>query len=128
MNIRKRPPLRGEIWFVKLPTDPPEKGERPVVIVSVDQRNRHEKADTVLVAPLTTATHKDVPTHVYLSPGETGLEQSCVRAEDVSVVRKVNLSEPRQRLRNLSNARICQIARAIGIAMGCGSNYFEPHS
>lgn len=128
MNIPKRSPLRGEIWFVKFSTDPPEKGQRPVVIVSVDQRNRHEKADTVLVAPLTTTTHKDVPTHVYLSPGETGLEQSCVRAEDVSVVRKTSLSEPRQRLRNLSNARICQIARALSIAMGCGSDWPQPQS
>jgi mRNA-degrading endonuclease toxin of MazEF toxin-antitoxin module len=123
----KRPPLRGEIWFVKLPTDPPDKGARPVVIVSVDQRNRHEKADTVLVAPLTTSTHRDVPTHVYLSPGETGLEQSCIRAEDVSVVRKTSLSEPRQRLRNLSSARVCQIARAVSIAMGCASDSPEPH-
>jgi mRNA-degrading endonuclease toxin of MazEF toxin-antitoxin module len=121
-----RPPLRGEIWFVKLATDPPEKGERPVVIVSVDQRNRHEKANTVLVVPLTTSTHKDVPTHVYLSPGETGLEQSCVRAEDVSVVKKASLSEPRQRLRTLSHARVCEVARAVSIAMGCGTHWQEP--
>ena len=126
MSNPKRPPLRGEIWFVKLSTDPPEKGERPVVIVSVDQRNRHEKADTVLVVPLTTGTHKDVPTHVYLSPGETGLETSCVRAEDVAVVRKASLSEPRQRLRNLSNTRICEIARAISVAMGCGADWAQP--
>jgi len=124
-NSRK-PPLRGEIWFVKLATDPPGKGERPVVIVSVDQRNRHEKADTVLVVPLTTTTHKDVPTHVYLAPGETGLEQSCVRAEDVSVVRKASLSEPRRRLRNLSHTRVCEIARAIAVAMGCGPDFLEP--
>ena len=117
--------MRGEIWFVKLATDPPEKGERPVVIVSVNERNRHEKADTVLVAPLTTTTHKNVPTHVYLAPGETGLEQSCVRAEDVSVVRKSSLSEPRQRLRNLSNTRICEIARTISVAMGCGPDWPE---
>lgn len=99
-----------------------------MVILSVDQRNRHEKADTVLVAPLTTSTHKDVPTHVYLSPGETGLQQSCVRAEDVSVVRKTSLSEPRQRLRNLSHTRVCEIARAVSIAMGCDADWTESHS
>ena len=112
-------PRRGEIWFVKLPTDPAEKGLRPVVIVSVDERNAHPRADTVLVAPLTTSVHKDVPTHVYLSPGETGLEASCVRAEDVTVVRKTTLIQSQQRLRILSNTRICQIASAIQIAMGC---------
>ena len=44
-----RTPLRGEIWYIKLPTDPPGKGGRPVVIVSVDARNRHERATTVMV-------------------------------------------------------------------------------
>jgi hypothetical protein len=29
-----RSPLRGEIWFAQLPSDPPEKGRRPVVVVS----------------------------------------------------------------------------------------------
>src|SRR5438874_6786013 len=94
-------PRRGEIWFVKLPTDPTEKGPRPVVIVSVDERNAHPRADTVLVAPLTTSVHKDVPTHVYLSSGETGLEPSAIRAEDVTVIRKSSLIEPTQKLRIL---------------------------
>jgi mRNA-degrading endonuclease toxin of MazEF toxin-antitoxin module len=44
-----RIPLRGEIWFVQLAADPPEKGRRPVVIVSIDARNRHPRADTLLV-------------------------------------------------------------------------------
>lgn len=119
MNSKQRGPLRGEIWFVQLPTDPPEKGLRPVVIVSIDNRNTHPRANTVLVAPLTTSLIKDVPTHVYLSSGETGLEVSCVKAEDVTVVNKSSLREPRVRLRALSNSRICQIADAVRFAMGC---------
>ena len=71
-----RIPLRGEIWFVQLPVDPPEKGRRPVVIVSLDARNRHERADTVLVVPLTTSIHKEAPTHVFLPAGETGFKQT----------------------------------------------------
>ena len=115
-----RQPLRGEIWFVQLPVDPPEKGRRPVVIVSLDARNRHERADTVLVVPLTTSIHKDFPTHVFLSAGETGLQaNSAARAEDVTVVRKQNLLEPRGRLRQLSNSRICELAAKVGLAMGC---------
>lgn len=31
----------GEIWFTRLHVDPPEKGPRPAVIVSVDARNRN---------------------------------------------------------------------------------------
>jgi mRNA-degrading endonuclease toxin of MazEF toxin-antitoxin module len=77
MSPAVKPPLRGEIWFVQLPADPPEKGRRPVVIVSLDARNRHERADTVLVIPLSTSIHKaDHPTHQFLSAGETGLPKT----------------------------------------------------
>jgi len=113
-------PLRGEIWFVQLPVDPPEKGRRPVVIVSLDARNRHERADTVLVVPLTTSIHKDAPTHVFLPAGETGLQSdSAARAEDVTVIRKGSLIEPRARLRQLAHKRICELASKVSIAMGC---------
>jgi mRNA-degrading endonuclease toxin of MazEF toxin-antitoxin module len=114
-----RSPRRGEIWWVQLATDPPEKGRRPVVIVSLDERNSHQKALTVLVVPLTTTIHKPARTHIQLAPGETGLELSCIRAEDITVVRKSDLIESRERLRTLSNSRICQIAEAVAIAMGC---------
>jgi mRNA interferase MazF len=113
-----RQPRRGEIWFIKLPTDPPDKGHRPAVIVSTDARNLHEKASTVLVVPLSTTPAK-APTHIELSPGETGLgAASTIRAEDISVVRKSSLLEPRQGLRVLSEATIRKIARSVTLAMG----------
>jgi len=112
--------LRGEIWFVKLPTDPPDKGPRPAVIVSVDGRNRHPRADTVLVAPLTTTIHREVATHIFLPAGETGLnEESAIRAEDVTTVHKTSLMPSRVQLRTLSNRRICEIAGRVAVAMGC---------
>jgi mRNA interferase MazF len=113
-------PLRGEIWFAQLPVDPAEKGKRPVVIVSLDARNRHERAPTVLVVPLTTSIHKDYPTHVFLAAGETGLQaDSAARAEDVTVVEKDSLVAPRTRLRRLADKRICELASKVCIAMGC---------
>jgi mRNA interferase MazF len=116
----KRGPLRGEIWFVELHVDPPDKGRRPVIVVSIDARNRHERADTVLVVPLTTSVHKDIPTHVYLTAAETGLsDDSAVRAEDITVVRKQSLVEPRHGLRQVSEKRICEIAAKVRIAAGC---------
>ena len=119
MHMRKRVPLQGEIWFVQLPTDPPEKGRRPVVIVSLDARNRHERAYTVLAVPLTTSIHKNSPTHVYLSPGETGLQEaSAARAEDITVVSKERLIEPLRPLRILSRSRIVEIADKVRLAMG----------
>jgi mRNA interferase MazF len=118
----QRTPLRGEIWFVQLHVDPPEKGRRPVVIVSLDARNRHERADTVLVVPLTTSIHKESPTHIFLPAGETGLQtDSAAKAEDITVVRKLSLIEPRSRLRRLSDRRICELAAKVGMAMGCAS-------
>jgi mRNA-degrading endonuclease toxin of MazEF toxin-antitoxin module len=115
----KRQPLRGEIWYVHMPTDPPGKPPRPVVIVSQDARNRHPRADSVMVAPLTGAVEREVETRIRLSPGETGLHPSSICAEDVSVVRKESLLEPRAPLRMLSNTRICQIADMVRLAMGC---------
>jgi mRNA-degrading endonuclease toxin of MazEF toxin-antitoxin module len=118
----KRTPLRGEIWYVKLPTDPPEKAVRPVVIVSLDARNRHPGASTVLVAPLSGSVERDFETHIQLSSGETGLQPSKIRCEDLTVVKKEFLVESKVPLRTLSNARVCQIAEKVRIAMGCPAN------
>ena len=114
-------PQRGEIWFTKLPTDPPEKGKRPVIIVSIDARNNHPRASTVLVVPLSTSVHKDeIPTHLVLQPGQTGLRERVIaKAEDVSVVWKGELDAARERLRTLSSSQICDLARKVELAMGC---------
>lgn len=73
----------------------------------------------MLVVPLTTSIMKNVPTHVYLSSGETGLEESALKAEDITVLPKNWLREPRQRLRVLSNHRICELLEKIRLAMDC---------
>ena len=87
--------------------------------MSTDDRNMHPRADTVLVVPLTTSIIKNVPTHIYLSPGETGLEESALMAEDVTVLPKRWLQESRHRLRSLSNRRICELVEKIRHAMDC---------
>ncbi len=114
-------PQRGEIWFTKLPTDPPEKGKRPVIIVSVNARNNHPRASTVLVVPLSTSVHKDeIPTHLILEPGQTGLRERVVaKAEDVSAVWKVELDASRERLRALTSHQVCELAQKVALAMGC---------
>ena len=118
--MSQRNPQRGEIWFVALHSDPAGKGARPVVVVSAEPRNRHERADTVLIVPLSTSVHKLAPFHVFLPSGETGLPaDSAARADSVTTVRKAELLEPRSGLRRLSNTRICQFAEATRIAMDC---------
>ncbi len=88
------------------------------MIVSLEARNQNDKADTVLVVPFTT-TLKDVPTHVQLEAGETGLSQKCaLAAENITVVRKESLIPSRTPLKTLSEARLHQIARRVLLAMG----------
>ena len=111
-------PHRGEIWLVRIPTDPPGKGLRPAVVISREERNQHPRADTVLVAPLSTTPPRS-PTHIQLLPGETNLsETSSIRAENVTTVLKSDLIAPRTSLR-LSNAKIRAIAAALLVAIGC---------
>jgi mRNA-degrading endonuclease toxin of MazEF toxin-antitoxin module len=111
-------PRRGEIWFVKLPSDPPDKNPCPVIVVSTDARNLHPRANTVLVVPLST-TPKELDTHIRFSPGETGLNETCeAQAENIATIRKEILITPRHRLRQLGGSAMRQIAKAVVIAMG----------
>lgn len=117
-DARMPQPRRGEIWFVKLPTDPPEKQGRPVVVVSLDARNFHQRASTVLVVPLSTTPAK-LPSHLSLTPGQTGLsEHSTVQAENITTVLKTSLMGPKQQLRRLSELTLEKIAEGVLISMG----------
>ena len=119
-RVQSRYPQRGEIWWTSFPTDPPEKGRRPVIVVSPDARNRHERATTVLVIPLSTSIHKLGPAHMLLRAGETGLGMDCAaQADNIAVVLRANLQEPGSGQRALSNTKICQLAMLVKIAMGC---------
>ena len=55
-----------------------------------------------------------------LEPGQTGLmERQIARAEDLTVIRKSTLQPARERLRMISSYQICELARKVGLAMGC---------
>jgi mRNA-degrading endonuclease toxin of MazEF toxin-antitoxin module len=120
MATATRFPQRGEIWWTNFPTDPPDKGRRPVIIVSPDARNRHERATTVLVIPLSTSIHKLGPAHMLLRAGETGLRMDCVaQADNIAAVVRANLREPEPGQRALSHTKICNLASLVRTAMGC---------
>ena len=117
-NHQSVQPRRGEIWFVRMPSDPPDKSARPVVVVSLDARNQHPRAGTVMVIPLST-TLRELDTHVRLEPGETGLVGTAeAQAENITTVRKESLAPSRYRLRAISATRLRQIARGVVLAMG----------
>lgn len=115
-----RAPQRGEIWYVKVPSDPPDKGPRPVVVVSIEARNAHERATTVLVVPLSTTPAKaELASHIPLSRGETGLsEPSTLQCENITTVRKESLQEAREKLRRLPESVIQRVAKGVVVALG----------
>src|ERR1043166_3478479 len=111
-------PSRGEIWYVKLSTDPAEKAARPVVIISTDTRNKHPRANTVLVAPLST-TISNNPFHITLEPGETGLrERAQAQGDNITVVSKELLRATKTQLRTQNTTTLKRIAIAAVRGMG----------
>lgn len=129
MATAQRFPQRGEIWWTNFHTDPPGKGRRPVIVVSSNARNRHERATTVLVVPLSTSVHKLGPAHMLLRTGETGLSADCAaQADNIAVVLRTSLHEPQQGQRALSHSKICQLASLIKIAMGCTESVGQDES
>jgi mRNA interferase MazF len=110
-------PLRGEIWDVDFPSDPPGKGPRPVLIISTNLRNRHPKATTVLVVPFS-MTMTDYPTHIRLNPGQTGLpETSEIQPEQITAVRKEYL-KARPGTRTQAESVITLVAKNVLFALG----------
>ena len=113
-------PLRGEIWWTQFPTDPPDKGRRPVVVVSTDGRNTHPRSNTVLVVPLSTSIHKTRPADLLLRAGETGLGEDCVaQADNICTVKRTDLAIRSQGHRPLTSHQICRLAGLVRLAMGC---------
>jgi mRNA-degrading endonuclease toxin of MazEF toxin-antitoxin module len=78
-------PLRGCIYWVKIPGVPDAK-RRPALVISVDARNR--LANDVLVVPAST-TLRPAPTHVRLKKGTGGAPKDCVlKCEQITTLPK----------------------------------------
>jgi mRNA interferase MazF len=80
-------PRRGEVWLVNFgePVGREQAGLRPAVIVSTDALNEGP-AGVALVVPVTSA-RRDLPSHVEIEPGESGLDHSSyAKCEDMKSV------------------------------------------
>lgn len=80
-------PHRGEIWLVDFgePVGREQAGIRPALVVSTDALNEGP-AGVVVVVPLTSA-RRELPSHVEIEPGESGLDHpSYAKGEDVKSV------------------------------------------
>lgn len=80
-------PRRGDVWLVDFgePVGREQAGIRPAVVVSTEALNEGP-AGVVLVVPVTSA-RRDLPSHVEIEPGESGLDlSSYAKCEDVKSV------------------------------------------
>src|ERR1700678_4069351 len=94
-------PNQGEIWAIKLPTEPPDKGLRYVVVVSPNAQNHHPRASTLAIVPIGTTLRQN--SCLQLTSEQTGLaETSEVWANGITTVAKKDLRLPRSPLRTLS--------------------------
>ena len=103
-------PARGELWWCELP----EIGRRPVVVLS---RNAAiPRLRRTLVGPCTT-TIRGIPSEVPLEPGEDPVPRSSV--VNLDSVESVSLATLVERLGRLSDDRMLQICKALGVAVAC---------
>lgn len=108
-------PRRGEIWLVDFgePVGREQSGRRPAVVVSADPLN-DSPAGVVILVPTTTA-HRDLPSHVEIDPGGSGLDEvSYAKCEDVKAVSVQRLIG---RLGAAGEETTFQIARALRFLM-----------
>ena len=85
MHRQKQWPRRSQIWWGATPGRPADPHQpRPLLVVSVDARNRH--TDHVLVVPVFT-TAAPGPTRVTIARGIGGLtHDSVLCCEEISTV------------------------------------------
>jgi mRNA-degrading endonuclease toxin of MazEF toxin-antitoxin module len=99
---------RGEIWTAYL-GDPQQR--HWVLVVSVDQRNLSDNAETVLIVPFASRI-VEIPTTLVFQPGETSLPgPSCLRGHFITTLSKRRLIE--RQPRSLSQTRMRQVCAMI---------------
>jgi hypothetical protein len=60
---------------------------------------------------------------MLLRAGETGLTMDCAaQADNIAVVVRANLLEPRPGQRTVPHTKICKLASLVNTAMGCSEN------
>jgi mRNA interferase MazF len=111
-------PRRGEVWWVRQPTDARQatdvsKWRRPYVVVSGDPWNLEPRYPRVTVCPLTGIENvaRRYDTDVVLRRRETGLSKdSVVRCVEIYTLFREELIE---RITRLSEKRIGEIEHAL---------------
>lgn len=108
---------RGDIFFAQLnPVQGSEQGGcRPVLIVQNDVGNTYSPT-TIILAITSQIDKAKLPTHVELSPRESGLElNSVVLAEQMRTIDKSRL---KQKVAVLEQRTMERINRAMAVSIG----------
>lgn len=103
-------PARGEIWWCELP----QVGRRPVVVLSRDVAI--PRLGRALVGPCTT-TIRGIASEVLLEPAEDPVPLPS--AVNLDSVESVSIGMLVERLGRLSDERMHEICRALGVAVAC---------
>ena len=102
-------PRRGEVYLVLVDK------ERPAVILSIDELNRH--ALDVCVVPFTTVHHGAFSMRVPVQAGDGGLNRNCwAKCDQVTTIEKSFLHSPA--LGRLSAAAFQEIQDQVRTALG----------
>jgi len=110
---------RGDIFFVDLnPVQGREQaGQRPVLVLSIDEINRLPLVVTVVVGTKGANVPRDYPTNVRVSPADSGLSIETVFLG--FQVRSVDARRfPPTRAGKLSGMALAEVAQAVRYCLG----------
>lgn len=103
---------RGEIWYADLglTVGSEQGGIRPVLIIQNDIGNRY--SPTVIVAAITSKYKNKLPTHVTISPNDSGLsKESTIMMEQIRTLDKSRLKS------KVGNINMDKVEDAINISI-----------
>ena len=104
-------PRRGEVWLVDFgePLGLEQAGRRPAVVISADPLN--ESGSGVLMVVPCTTVRRELPSHVEIDPGESGLDEvTYAKCEDLESISERRLIA---RLGRTDPAVTLEIGRAL---------------
>ena len=114
---------RGDIFYADLgPVIGSEQdGIRPVVVLQNDIGNKH--SPTVIIAPITTKTKTNIPTHVFINSIESNLpKDSIILVEQLRTIDKARIIK---RVGHLSEGIMNKIKEALKINFSIRGDIFS---
>lgn len=107
-------PRRGEVWLVDFgePLGLEQAGRRPAVVISADPLN--ESGSGVLMVVPCTTVRRELPSHVEVDPGESGLDETTyAKCEDLKSISERRLIAPLGRVESAVTFEIGRVLRFL---------------